>query len=137
MPHVAGEAEEVVGVHVVAPHHVAVLVVLLLELIDGLRATGVNPAALLAAMATSARWDPAQTRRGRNLVLRDGNSKQPGEVVLVVMLVIAADERLIPFALAMKHRMAQRRRLDAPVRRRMAVENIEPEFFADCSAIFE
>ena len=76
--------------------------VLLLELIDGLvRATGVNPAALLAAMATSARWG-SSSKPGVVGIWYFATEFQNNQVklFLFVMLVIAADERLIPFALA-------------------------------------
>ncbi len=53
------------------------------------------------------------------------------------MLVVAAKQGLIPFALSMKNGMAERRRLDPSIRGRVAVQHVIAELLPDRPAVFK
>ncbi len=53
------------------------------------------------------------------------------------MLIITTEHRLVALALAVKDGMPQSRRLDAPTRRGMTVQEIVAELLADRPSVFE
>jgi hypothetical protein len=55
-------------------------------------------------------------------VLRHGIEKNPTEVIVVVVLIIAAQISIVLFALIVMIGLAQRRRLDAAARRDVTIQ---------------
>ena len=79
----------------------------------------------------------SQARNRRNLILRHRVQKNPAEAVAVVVLIVTPQIGLVPLALIVKDRMAERRWLDASIRRRVAIQDIVAELLADRASVFE
>ena len=102
MPEVAGHADELFGIHIVSPHQVRILVILLLVFIDLFRRrrrkilVGVVPDQLDNVFIRGL------TRLRGNLRVRHAVQEQPGHVIAIVHLVIATQEGLVGFAMPVK-----------------------------------